>query len=135
MNLKAFLDTVAWSLGTALPNGYGLIFSGEEFNQFNTHPRREVCAVFLGKQICEDAAGRYLIVSSTWDSIAQRLRLQDFSPRSQDKAAIELIQEKGALEDVEEGRFDLAVKKCSSVWGSLPDSEGRSQWGFQIQPI
>jgi len=133
--LKAFLDMLAWSSGTAQPNGYSLFFSGEPFISFKDHPRQQRCATYLGRELCADSAGRYVMVSSTWDSLVQRLRLPDFSPQSQDRAAIELIREQDALNDVETGKLESAIHKVSEVWGSLPNSSGVSNYGFQVPSI
>jgi len=133
--LKAFLDMIAWSLGTAQPNGYSLIFSGDSFANFKDHPRQLKCAIYLGKKICSDTAGRYSLVSSTWDDLVQKLQLPDFSPPSQDQAAIELIREQNALEDLETGKLESAIYKASQVWGSLPNSNGVSNYGFQVPSI
>jgi muramidase (phage lysozyme) len=133
--LKAFLDMIAWSLGTAQPNGYSLIFSGDSFTNFKDHPRQLKCAIYLGKRICSDTAGRYSLVSSTWDDLVQKLQLPDFSPVSQDQAAIELIREQNALEDLEIGKLESAIYKASQVWGSLPNSNGVSNYEFQVPSV
>jgi muramidase (phage lysozyme) len=133
--LKAFLDMVAWSLGTAQLNGYSLFFSGESFDNFKDHPRKQKCAIFLSRKICSDASGRYGIATSTWDSLAQKLQLPDFSPKSQDLAAIELIQERNILKDLEENKLELAIYKASEVWGSLPNSNGISNYKFQVPSV
>ena len=39
---------------------------------------------------------------------------------SQDKAAIELIRRRKALDDVYAGRFKEAIAKCKKEWASLP---------------
>jgi lysozyme len=46
--------------------------------------------------------------------------LKDFSPASQNRAAIELIRRRGALEDVLAGRLATAVEKCKKEWASFP---------------
>jgi lysozyme len=66
------------------------------------------------------AAGAYQIIRGTWNRLAKALRLPDFSPASQDRAAIELIRSRGALADVKAGRFAAAVQKCRREWASLP---------------
>lgn len=126
---------LAWSLGTAQPNGYSLIFSGELFKDFKDHPRLQKCANYLGRYICGDSAGRYLIVSSTWDSLMLKVQLPDFSPQSQDQAAIELIRENNALDDIEAGNLESAIHKVSEVWGTLPNSNGTSNYEFQVPTI
>jgi muramidase (phage lysozyme) len=56
----------------------------------------------------------------TWDRLQLRLDLPDFGPESQDRAAIQLIDECGALIDARAGRFDLGIRKCRRIWASLP---------------
>jgi lysozyme len=56
----------------------------------------------------------------TWDRIARAQALPDFSPDSQDRAAVALIDEAGALQDARAGRFEAAVDKVSKVWASMP---------------
>ncbi|HWP19776.1 MAG TPA: glycoside hydrolase family 104 protein [Burkholderiaceae bacterium] len=66
------------------------------------------------------AAGAYQIIKPTWIDLKRAMRLPDFSPASQDAAAVELIRRQGALEDVKAGRFAAAMHKCRQVWASLP---------------
>ena len=48
------------------------------------------------------------------------LNLPDFGPASQDKWAIQLIKERGALLLIDAGQFDQAVARCRNLWASLP---------------
>lgn len=66
------------------------------------------------------AAGAYQIIRGTWNRTAKALGLRDFSPASQDAAAIELIRQRGALADLKAGRFAAFVDKCRREWASLP---------------
>lgn len=66
------------------------------------------------------AAGAYQLIRPTWQGIKTRLRLRDFSPDSQDRAALYLIDNRGALEDVHAGRLQDAITKCRQEWASLP---------------
>jgi lysozyme len=66
------------------------------------------------------AAGRHQITRTTWLPIKARLKLPDFGPDSQDRAALYLVTECGALEDVHAGRLEQALSKCRSKWASLP---------------
>lgn len=66
------------------------------------------------------AAGAYQLIKPTWRGIRDRLHLPDFSPASQDRAAVWLIGNCGALEDVLAGRIRTAIAKCSREWASLP---------------
>lgn len=115
-NVRAFLDMIAFAEGTASQNGYRMLFGGSLFDSYADHPR-----VFIPfRNTTTSAAGRYQILARTWDSLRTRLALPDFSPPSQDAAAIELIRERGALNDVRAGRVSQAVAKVAKVWASLP---------------
>ncbi len=70
--------------------------------------------------ITSTAAGAYQILFGTWQELQSKLKLPDFSPASQDRAAIELIKRRKALEDVLAGRFAQAILKCRKEWASLP---------------
>lgn len=115
-NVRAFLDMIAWAEGTSGPDGYRMLFGGALFDSYDEHPR-----VFVPfRNTTSSAAGRYQILWRTWNTLRQRLGLPDFSPASQDAAAIELIRERGALRDVQAGRVAEAVRKVAKVWASLP---------------
>lgn len=115
-NVSAFLDMIAWSEGTSGPDGYRTLFGGGTFDSYADHPRTVVRA----SGYASSAAGRYQILAKTWDSLKSKLGLTDFSPDSQDKCAIELIRERGALNDVQAGRVTDAISKVAKVWASLP---------------
>lgn len=127
-NVVAFLDTLAYSeLGSQAKNsedGYNVIVSGKTFADYSDHPR--VLVPLPRLHISSTAAGRYQFLSRTWDGLTDRLNLSDFSPLSQDRGAIELIRQRGALDDVRSGRFATAVNKCRKEWASLPGA-GYSQ--------
>ncbi|NDG04091.1 MAG: lysozyme, partial [Alphaproteobacteria bacterium] len=68
------------------------------------------------------AAGGYQFIRPTWQRLRDRLGLEDFSPASQDAAAVELLREVGALDLIEQGDIEGAMKKASKAWASLPGS-------------
>lgn len=120
-NVRAFLDTIAYAEGTSGPDGYRMMFGGRLVDSLADHPR--VFHTFTnrrGETLRTSAAGRYQFLSRTWDALARKLNLSDFGPTSQDLAAVELIRERGALADVQAGRFADAVRKVAPVWASLP---------------
>ena len=120
-NLKAFLDMIAYSEGTSGPDGYRTLFGGGKFDSFADHPR--VYKSFtngIGQVLKTSAAGRYQFLAKTWDAMAAALHLPDFGPESQDRAAIELISQRGALNDVRAGRTENAIRKCAPIWASMP---------------
>jgi lysozyme len=74
----------------------------------------------FGPGCISSAAGAYQIIRGTWVSLRDALALPDFGPASQDRAAVELVRRRGALADVQAGRFADAVHKCRNEWASLP---------------
>jgi len=119
-NIAAFLDTIAYAEGTR--NHYNYIFDFVLFYNYNDHPRRTICVA----RLCSNAAGRYQILSKTWDPIRAALRLKNFSPTNQDKAALELIRRAQAYNQVKNASdfkmFQSAMRKLNRIWASLPGS-------------
>jgi muramidase (phage lysozyme) len=115
-SLKAFLIMIQYSEGTFGKDGYRKLYGGGYFNDFSKHPNTPLTKW----GITSTAAGAYQILNKTWVEIQAKLKLPDFSPLSQDKAAIELIRRRKALEDVMAGRFAQAIEKCKKEWASLP---------------
>lgn len=123
-NLKAFLDMIAWSeIGPALlaasDNGYNcLVGSTAEhpllFPSYATHPR------IFNAALNSDAAGRYQFLGRYWSAYALQLHLPDFGHDSQDRWCVQLVKECHALDDIELGHIDTAIRKCASRWASLP---------------
>lgn len=99
-------------------NGYNTLIGGTLFHSYHDHPRRRVWVEKILKH--STAAGRYQILKRYFDFYKKKLGLPDFSPDSQDKIALEMIRECGALDDIDAGRFDQAVEKCRSRWASFP---------------
>lgn len=116
---KAFLDTIAYSEGTykGTDGGYKVLVGGGSFQSYTDHPR---IRVNLGGGLISTAAGKYQILDKTWDGCKKALGLPDFSPTSQDKAAIYLIKGRGALALVDSGSFEAAVHRCRQEWASFP---------------
>lgn len=138
-NIDAFLKMIRFAEGTSGPNGYRTMFGGGLFNDYADHPRK--AHQFTdgdGRRLWTTAAGAYQFMAvspiptggrtkvDTWDRLKRKLGLLDFGPESQDRAALELIDECGALADVRAGRFAVAVGKVRKVWASMPGA-GYSQ--------
>lgn len=66
------------------------------------------------------ASGRYQQLYLFWPHYRKQLALPDFSPLSQDRLAIQLIRERGALDDIRAGRIERAISRCRNIWASLP---------------
>lgn len=128
-NLKAFLDMIAFSEGTdngkqATKNhGYDVIVGGSNFDDYSDHPNK---LVWIKQGLASTAAGRYQLLSRYWKVYKQQLGLKDFGPDSQDAVAIQQIKECKALDYVEKGYIDEAIRRCAHIWASLPNA-GYSQ--------
>lgn len=125
-NARALLDTIALAEGTSGPNGYQTMFTGRLFNDLSKHPRQ----LNRSNGYESDAAGRYQFLSTTWDGVARPLGLTDFSPASQDRAALELIRRRGVDPDKPLDR--AALNRLAPEWASLPTLEDKSYYG---QPV
>lgn len=91
---------------------------GAQIKTFADHPRPN-----LPKPCGRGASGAYQITEETWDWVKGKMGLKDFSPRSQDIAALGLIAYRGALNDVMRGDVAAAVKKLQLEWTSLPGAK------------
>lgn len=115
-NIRAFLIMIQYAEGTYVKDGYRKLYGGGLFTSYARHPNTKITKW----GITSTAAGAYQILSKTWAELQPKLKLPDFGPVSQDKAAIELIRRRNALEDVYAGRFAQAIEKCKKEWASLP---------------
>lgn len=120
-NVLAFLDALAFAEGVerfSQDDGYDVIVGGTTFTDYRQHPK---VRVYLPRyHLHSTAAGRYQFIWPTWKELRKRLKLPDFGPESQDRAAIELIHGRRALKDVQAGRLDSAIGKVRTIWASLP---------------
>lgn len=140
-NRKAFLDMIAFSEGTregqhplTVRDGYDVIVTGtdgpEVFSNFVAHPfapeypgnggYKRPSRQINRKGLTSNAAGRYQFMLVHWQHYKKALGLPDFGPDSQDKWALQLIRERGALPLIDGGNFALAVERCRNLWASLP---------------
>lgn len=123
--VQQFLDVLARGEGTAElgDNGYNVAFGGGTFNNYDAHPRQlHTFRQTDGTTNQTTAAGRYQILAKTEQGLARQLGTKDFTPETQDKMAIELIRQNGALDNVLTGDYAGAINKLGKVWASLPSS-------------
>jgi muramidase (phage lysozyme) len=129
--VRAFLDAIAFAEGTH--GSYNMMYGGKTFSSFSDHPRVWRASPWGTPGVGSDAAGRYQFKSTSWDEARQKLGLKDFSPVSQDRAAVYLMQRKGAYayENVknaqDRNRFNAATSSLSYVWASLPPQRYKGQ--------
>lgn len=124
-NAQRYLRMLATAEGTLKGgrNPYQVGFGGSQIEDLSAHPNiRKAFKQTDGRTNYTTAAGAYQFIKPTWDSLQKRLGLTDFSPRSQDLGALELIRQNGALNDVLAGDYNTANKKLGKIWASLPTS-------------
>lgn len=141
-NVSAFLFTIRASEHRYPDNvlndaAYHIFYGGKRFYDMSDHPAitGEVAPVPLSDTVCaasglepgcvSTAAGAYQFIRPTWKRLKNKLNLQDFSPGSQDLAAVQLLDDIGALSMVQSGDIQGALKKASKVWASLPGSSAQ----------
>jgi muramidase (phage lysozyme) len=123
-NIAAFLAALRASEGTdRAADPYRVVMGyGHTIADLSDHPyyTGEWMGAAFGDGQWSTAAGAYQFLRRTWSDLRDRLALPDFGQASQDAAAVELIRQRGALEDVKAGRFADAVQKVRRIWASLP---------------
>lgn len=140
-NRRAFLDMLSVSEGTSTSpitrdDGYDVIVTGvtgpEIFSDYSQHP-------FVGRKpkqvrgsLYSTASGRYQHMLVHWPHYRDALGLPDFGPESQDRWALQLIRERGALPLIDAGKFEAAVAKVRNLWASLPGAGyGQPEHGIE----
>lgn len=117
-NVQKFLSLIAHSEGA----GYRSIVHGGKNNtkikDLSKHP--QVTKRTKSGAYPSTAAGRYQFLYSTWKRFRDGLKLPDFSPESQDLAAIAQLAEVGAIEPILKGDIAKAIEKSRKVWASFP---------------
>ncbi|MDR7095531.1 glycoside hydrolase family 24 protein [Hydrogenophaga laconesensis] len=140
-NVAALLDAIGWAEGTAnQPDPYRVCYAySHTIQSFADHPYSlgEWPGVVLTAEQCRGAglnpgcrstaAGKFQITVTTWRRLKPKLGLVDFSPASQERAAIELLRERGALARIERGDLAGAVAAARSEWASLPGANYAGQ--------
>ena len=89
--IPAPMAGVLRAIGSVEANGYDILHGGGRITDFSSHPNTRVDTGRTnpdGTPIYSTAAGRYQIIHSTWQRAANALGLTDFSPESQDRAAV-----------------------------------------------
>ena len=133
--VRALLNTIRYAEGTPGEAGYQTMFGGGKFDTSKgwRHPDKAVS----GGGYTSTAAGAYQFLTPTWQGTAKALGLPGFDPKSQDLAALYLIDKKrGALQPFLRGeKFGTVTNKLAPEWASLPTSGGGSYYGQPSKPL
>lgn len=114
--VRAFLDMLAFAEGNT---DYRTGFDYQYIDDLSKHPGTASGG--------SSAAGRYQFLSKDWKTAKDKLGLFDFTPESQDIAAVYLLQtrpfeKKGPyiIDAILSDDFNQAIQLGSYVWASLP---------------
>lgn len=127
--VQAMLKVIRHAEGTDNPKGYNTRVGYTYFDDLSKKPGQKVYIKSIGDY--SSAEGAYQFLNSTYEGLSKKLNLRDFSKKSQDIAAVELLRENGALYNILEDDFEGAVVKASPTWASLPNSKGGSNYKDQ----
>jgi muramidase (phage lysozyme) len=135
--VRAFLDTLA---DRESGGRYDVINGGGRFDGYAGHPNTR------GSN--STAAGAYQFTRDTWADMAAQLGLSDFTPASQDQAAVHLLTERpknnpdkemlSAIGRLQRGDIEGAIFAAGKRWGAFPkDASASSISGGtrQLKPI
>ena len=87
-NVRAFLRAIRLGEGTSDEAGYYRIVGGGSFSDDSKHPGVKV--YIQRYDVYSTAAGAYQIINGTWNGLVRQYGFTDFSPESQDLAAVAL---------------------------------------------
>lgn len=133
-NVSAFLEAIARAEGTAQRADPYRVCYGYRHTIISLKEHPAVSGEWKGERLSDEmcraagfgpgcvstAAGKYQLIRPTWQALKTRLQLPDFGPASQDRAAIQLLKDSGALGAIEKGQFSFAVAAARKTWASLP---------------
>lgn len=123
-NVQKMLGLLAHTEGTDRLYGYKTLVGGGKVEDLSKHPNIVGMTTKDGKST---AFGRYQITGTTWQGLQKKYGFSDFTPRTQDLAAVALMKDAGALNAVLSGDFAKAIDKVKDVWVSLPGSKTKNQ--------
>lgn len=122
-NVAAFLKAIAAAEGGGYDFKYGALKGRSNdrwrFTDMSTHPGP-------GIDGRTTAAGMYQITRPTWEYHGAKLGLRDFSPRTQDLIAVEILRSLGVIEAIKAGRVVEAMPKVARIWAALPKGPGQT---------
>ncbi len=121
-NVGAFLKAIAAAEGGGYDFKYGALKGRSNdrwrFADMSTHPGPGID----GKAT---AAGMYQITRPTWQHHGAKLGLRDFSPRTQDLIAVEILRSLGVIDQIKAGEIAAVMPKVARTWAALPTGPGK----------
>lgn len=119
-NVRKYLTMIQKAEGS---KGYAYGFNNVKLDNLDAHPgTSHKFKQTDGKDNTTTAAGAYQFIGKTWTGVKDKLGLTDFGPQSQDAGAVELLRQRGALDDIKVGNWSAALTKTGAEWASLPTS-------------
>ena len=131
-NIQAFLYLIRVAENTAHIDGYRQMWDGSLFEvdlrsdkskppyyKYQDRPKE----VYIGKGgEVSSAGGAYNLRVKVWEWCKESLGLTDFTPASQDQAAIFLLGINNSLENIKKGNLAQAIYQNRKTWAGLPGS-------------
>lgn len=127
---NALLMAIRGSESSLGDNAYNMRYSpkgGATFNDFSKHPQIYESVPWRTDGKKSDGSGAYQFLSSTFNPLAKKYGINDFTPKSQDKAAwllaqIDYKRKTGddLQTDLEAGKIKKVSNALSGTWTSLP---------------
>ena len=127
---KQWLSAISFAEGTYLPGKgpqYNIKFGGGRFADLSRHPD----TVVRGNGYSSAAAGAYQFMPGTWETVAPKVGARDFGPEAQDRAALQLIRQRG-VDPQKDPITPQTVARLAPEWASFPTLAGKSYYG---QPV
>lgn len=121
-NVQRGLHVVKTTEGTIKSKDpYATAFGGGKIKDLSKHPNKSHSFTQKnGKKNRTTAAGAYQFLSKTWNRVATKLGLTDFTKKSQDLAALALIDARNGLEALLNGDLVGFINAVGPEWASLP---------------
>ena len=122
---QALLNTIRFAEGTYDEVGYRKHFGGSLFDDFTKHPDKVKAAGGYRSA----AAGGYQFMPATWAAAQRATGVPDFSPVSQDAAALYLIKQRGVDPNKMNELTPEIANALAPEWASFPTLKGVSYYG------
>lgn len=120
-NVAAFLKAIAEAEGGGYDFKYGAVKGKRNdpwrFTDTSTHPGPG----FGGHTT---AAGMYQITIDTWRDHGGKMGLTDFTPKTQDLIAVEMLRSLGVIGNIAAGDIVGAMPQAAKKWAALPMGPG-----------